>query len=144
MLALTQLDETIYAERVLRAGARGYVMKQQATEEVRTAIRTVLGGDLYLSSKMAVRLLQHLIRQPPANDKPGMGKLSDRELRVFEMLGAGMTTRGIAEKLNLSTKTIEAHRENIKHKLGLSDAAAVQQNARAWVEGRPPDVIEGG
>ncbi len=136
VLVLTQLDESLYAERVLRAGALGYLMKEEAAHEVREAIRTVLQGQMYVSRKMAVRLFQKSLEKPAGEEWSDVGRLSNRELCIFEMIGAGRTTREIAASLNLSLKTIEAHRENIKHKLGLPDAASLRQRATGWVNGR--------
>ena len=137
VLVLTQLDETLYAERVLRAGALGYLMKEEAAQEVREAIRTVIRGQTYVSRKMAVRLFQKALQKPAGTEDLEVERLSNRELRVFEMIGAGRSTREIATTLGLSVKTVEAHRENIKHKLGLSDAASLLQRATNWVDGRP-------
>ena len=137
VLIISQCDELLYAERVLRAGACGYIMKEEATEEVLFAIRSVLGGELYLSRKLAIRLVQKNIETRPATTGPGLDSLTDRELQVFQMLGAGLNTRHIAERLNLSLKTIETYRENIKHKLGLAGAADLMRYATNWVEGQP-------
>jgi len=136
ILVISQCDEMLYAERVLRAGARGYIMKEEATEEVLFAIRAVLEGELYLSRKLAIRLVQKTIESRPATAGPGLESLTDRELQVFQLLGAGLNTRHIAERLNLSFKTIETYRENIKHKLGLAGAADLVRYATNWVEGR--------
>jgi DNA-binding NarL/FixJ family response regulator len=137
ILVISQCDEALYAERVLRAGARGYIMKEEATEEVLFAIRSVLEGELYLSRKLAIRLVRKTIESRPALAGPGLESLTDRELQVFQLLGAGLNTRHVAERLNLSSKTIETYRENIKHKLGLAGAADLVRYATNWVEGRP-------
>ena len=133
VLVLTQLDESLYAERVLRAGALGYLMKDEVAQEVGDAIRTVLQGQLYVSRKMAVRVLQKTLQNPAGEGSSDVARLSNRELRIFEMIGAGQSTREIAASLGLSVKTVEAHRENIKHKLGLPDAASLRQRATNWV-----------
>lgn len=138
ILVLSQFDESLYAERVLRAGAHGYVMKERAVKEVVDAIRMILAGELYVSSKVAALALQKMIRTKPdtKNGSNGDGcveNLSDRELQVFQLLGIGMGTRKIADKLNLSLKTIETHRENIKRKLGLRGATELVNHATHWV-----------
>ena len=138
ILVFSQLDEKLYAERALRAGALGYVMKENATDEVLTAIRTVLNGDLYVSRSIAVLALHKSLRTKTDNKGLGVENLTDRELQVFQLLGAGMNTRQIAEELSLSQKTIETHRENIKQKLGLQSAPETVRYATAWVQGSPP------
>lgn len=137
VLVLSQLEEGLYAERALRAGALAYLMKDEVAEEVREAIRTVLQGQMYVSRKMAVRLVQKRLEKPAEDEGSDVARLSNRELRIFEMIGAGKSTREIATALSLSPKTIEAHRENIKHKLALPDAASLQQRAVRWVAGQP-------
>jgi len=137
VLVLSQHDETLYAERALRAGARGYVMKEEATEEVLNAMRTILKGELYVSRKMSVVVLQKLVGSPSATSGRQIERLSDRELQVFQMLGSGMSTRQVAAQLHLSFKTVETHRENIKHKLGLRDSAELVRHAAHWVQRRP-------
>src|SRR4051812_15221957 len=116
-LVLSMHDESLYAERVLRAGAKGYVMKQEAPEKVMTAIRRVLAGEVYVSEKIAGRLLKAMSgTKGPASESP-LDRLSDRELQVFRLIGSGLSVREIADKLFLSVKTIETHREHIKEKL---------------------------
>ncbi|HEX9443037.1 MAG TPA: response regulator transcription factor [Candidatus Binatia bacterium] len=131
VLALSMHDEMIYAERALRAGANGYVMKQEATKNLLGAVRQILAGGIYLSENVTAKLLSRL-----ANTKPGKASaledLSDRELEVFQLIGQGASTRRIAEMLRLSIKTIESHRENIKRKLKLQDGAELVQSAVAW------------
>lgn len=129
MLALSMHDESLYAERVLRAGGRGYVMKQEATEKLLTAIRRVLAGEIYLSPRMSTRLLGQLASAAPGGDVSPISRLTDRELEVFTMIGRGLSTREIAEKLFLSVKTVEAHREHIKEKLGLRSSAELVRHA---------------
>ena len=125
MLVLSMHDELLYAERSLRAGARGYIMKQEATEKVMEGIRKVLDGELYVSERMAARLMSRAV-----SDRGGassgeklnpLSRLSDRELEVFTMIGHGLGTREIAQRLILSIKTVEAHREHIKEKLNLKN-----------------------
>jgi len=135
-VVLSMHDETLFAERALRAGARGYVMKQEAVNELETALRRVLDGKIYLSPAMSERLLHLLARGKAPSDGSPLERLSDRELEVFEMIGRGMATREIARKLHLSVKTIESHREHIKGKLALPTAAKLVQHAAQWVQGR--------
>lgn len=140
IVVLSQHDESLYAERSLRAGASGYVMKQEAANHVLEAIRTVLTGELYVSRKMTPLILRKLL-QPAATPDEDLSKLSDREFHVFQMLGAGLASRQIAAELKLSVKTIETYRENIKHKFGLQSAAELVHYATTWVEnGRLPSV----
>ena len=134
ILVLSQHDETLYAERALRNGARGYVMKDEATEEIRNAIRTILKGELYVSRRMSVLALHKLIATPAGKAGSGIDRLSERELQVFQMIGSGMGTRQIAAALHLSFKTVETHRENIKHKLDLRRADELLRHATQWME----------
>lgn len=140
ILVMSMHDEQFYAERALRAGAQGYVMKQRATTEIVTAIRRVLGGELYLSPQTADQLLRRAV-DGNAAEQHGAAQLSERELEVLQMLGQGISTRDIAEKLHLSIKTIESYRANIKRKLGLKNAAELMRYAVDWVrtEGVPPE-----
>jgi len=119
VLILSMHDETVHAERVLRGGARGYVMKQEATGTIMTAIRQVLAGHIYLSDRMSSKLLGKLAGTADSGSASPMERLTDREVQVFTLIGQGIGPRAIAEKLGLSVKTVEAHRENIKAKLGL-------------------------
>jgi DNA-binding NarL/FixJ family response regulator len=137
ILVFSQFDETLFAEKVLRAGAMGYVLKQEATEEVLTAVRTVLNGAMYVSRQIAVLILQKSLDNPLQSATAGgvtVQKLSDRELHVFQRLGARVATRQIAVELKLSIKTIETHRENIKHKLGLGNGSELVECATDWVK----------
>jgi len=138
VLILSAYDEALYAERALRAGAAGYVMKEEAPEETISAIRAVLDGEMYLSRKMASRLLHKLILTKPVVRDGHVEVLSDRELQVFRMLGAGLGSRQIGEDLHLSIKTVETYRENIKHKLGLRNAAELIRLATQWVQASAP------
>ena len=135
ILVLSQLDETLYAERALRAGARGYVMKEEASTEVRHAIRSVLNGDLFVSRKMSVIVLHKLLSKESELRGDSVSCLSNRELQIFQLIGAGVATADIALELKLSLKTIEAHRENIKHKLGLRNVIELLCHATHWVNG---------
>jgi len=132
VLVQSMHDESLYAERSLRAGARGYINKEEAPTQLMTAIRHVLQGRVYLSSRMTDRLLNRSVRGIDADRSP-IESLSDRELEVFEQIGRGMTTRRIAQNLYLSPKTIETYRENIKTKLSLRNATELTQHAVQWV-----------
>ncbi len=127
-LALSMYDEAMYAVRVLRAGGRGYVMKQEATKKVVAAIRRVRGGHIYVSENMATRLVDQFVLTSPGASSP-TGELSDRELEVLTLIGRGHATRDIAERLFLSVKTVEAHRERIKDKLKLKSGAELLRYA---------------
>ena len=133
MLVASMHDETLYAERVLAAGARGYVNKQEAQDNIIRAIRQVLGGKIYLSDRMTERL----VSGEAGNDseKRDIDGLSNRELQVFELIGQGVSTANIAARLNLSVKTIETHQAHIKKKLGLESAHQLTQRAICWVMG---------
>jgi DNA-binding NarL/FixJ family response regulator len=136
VLVLSIHDESFYAERCLRAGARGYIMKQEAIEEVKSAIRQILGGKIYLSPRMSERLLEAVARGEAARSGSPLDRLSDRELEVFEMIGRGRATAEIAKKLHLSVKTIETYQAKLKEKLNLKDAAELMRHALRWVEDR--------
>lgn len=127
-LALSMYDEAMYALRVLRAGGRGYIMKQEVPKKVIGAIRQVLGGHVYLSEKMSTRLVDQLVTTP-AGAAPLGTELSDRELEVLTLIGRGQSTKEIAEKLFLSVKTVEAHRERIKEKLKLKNGTELLRYA---------------
>ena len=133
-LMLSMHDEEVYAERALRAGARGYVTKQQLDGTVLAAIRCVLEGRMYISEKLGARFVDRFLRgETFATDSPMHG-LSDRQLQVFRAIGQGRTTCQIAAALHLSIKTIESHREHIKDKLGIHSSAEMAQRATQWVE----------
>ncbi|HUE14693.1 MAG TPA: response regulator transcription factor [Planctomycetaceae bacterium] len=133
MLVSSMFDESLYAERVLNAGALGYVSKQEAMEKVIEAIRCVLSGRVYLSAAMSDRMLHRIARDHQAPQRSSVESLSDRELEVFEMIGRGRTKTEIAAQLHLSVKTVETHREKIKAKLALKTAAELYQHAVRWV-----------
>lgn len=135
ILVVSQHDESVFAERCLRAGADGYIIKQEASEEVLVAIRTVLAGECYISRKIAARVPGQTGTHPRFEENASIAGLSDRELYVFQLLGSGMSTREIATLSSLSMKTIESYRENIKHKLGIKDREGLVERARNWVEG---------
>jgi DNA-binding NarL/FixJ family response regulator len=129
VLILSMHDESIYAERALRARANGYIMKQEATEKVLVAVRRILGGDIYLSDRMANKLLHQYISGAPADMNSRLSTLSDRELEVFRLIGEGRSTRQIAEKLHLSIKTVETYQAHIKDKLSLHSGRELVQHA---------------
>ncbi|HEY9174487.1 MAG TPA: response regulator transcription factor [Verrucomicrobiae bacterium] len=133
ILILSQHDEPLYAERTMRVGASGYVIKEEAPEEVLTAIRTVLSGDTYVSRRIAALVLQRMIPAAKPANAPRLEDLTDREFTVFQLIGSGLGSREIAEQLGLSVKTIETHRENIKQKRGLKNAADLVREATDWV-----------
>jgi DNA-binding NarL/FixJ family response regulator len=134
ILVVSMHDELLHAERVIRAGARGYITKQEATDKIMLAIRTVLGGEVYLSEKMAVRIASGAIGSRRGATTLPVARLSDRELRVFEMLGQGHNTRQIADDLHLDMRTIETYRARIKEKLDLKDANELLQYAIRWMQ----------
>ncbi len=131
MLVASMHDETLYAERVLAAGARGYINKQEAQDSIIRAIRQVLSGKVYLSQHMTDRLLSGMVDS--TGEKRDIDSLSNRELQVFELIGEGVSSSQIAEQLNLSIKTIETHQAHIKKKLGLDSAHELNQRAIRWV-----------
>jgi len=133
MLVVSMHDESLFAERVLTAGALGYLNKQEAPSNIIRAIRRVLDGRVYLSDKLTERLLDGLTGMAKARSQSPMQRLSNRELEVFELIGRGMTTGKIADHLQLSTKTIETHRENIKKKLGLASGQELTRRAMHWL-----------
>jgi DNA-binding NarL/FixJ family response regulator len=122
-LVVSMHDESLYAERALRAGAGGYVMKQEAPQTLLAAIRTVLAGEVYVSSKMGATLLQRMVAGKKRAGGLPMDRLTDRELEIFRMIGAGKSVKEIADNLFLSVKTVEAHREHIKEKLSIKSSA---------------------
>jgi len=139
VLALSMHDETLYAERALRAGAMGYIMKQEATENVIAAIRKILGGEIYVSDRMASRMVRKLVAGQTVTTTSAVDCLSDRELEVFRLIGKGHGIRQISERLYLSVKTIETYRAHIKDKLNLADAAELLQYAIQWVSSCPDE-----
>jgi len=132
VLILSMHDESIYAERAMRAGANGYIMKQEATEKVLVAIRRILQGEVYLSDRLTNTMLQQFVRgTSPAKSSP-LVTLTDRELEVFRLIGEGHGTRQIADELHLSVKTIESYQAHIKEKLALRNARELVQHAIEW------------
>jgi DNA-binding NarL/FixJ family response regulator len=135
-IVLSMHDESLYAERALRAGARGYLMKETAAENLISAIQRVLSGAIYVSDAMASRMLEQVTGQRGKSGSTGVDQLTDRELEVLEMIGKGTPTKLIADKLKISTRTVEAHRSHIKEKLGITDGPALVRYAVQWVESR--------
>ncbi len=133
-LVLSMHDEGLYAERALRAGARGYVQKQESIEMVVTAIQRVLGGEIFVSEAIRSTMLQQFVSGRAETGSSPLKRLSDRELEVFEMIGQGLGTRQIAEQLGLSVKTIETYRANIKDKLKLKNSIELVQRAVLWTQ----------
>ena len=134
ILVVSMQDELIHAERCIRAGASGYITKQEASRHVMTAIRQVLAGKVYLSETATSQLLARSLGRPVGNNEEfSITQLADRELQVFELLGKGHSTRQIADLLVLDVKTIETYRARIKDKLALKDASELLQRAIAWV-----------
>ncbi len=133
MLVLSMHDETLFAERAIRAGAMGYLNKEQSRTKIVDAIRTILDGQVYLSEAMTARMLTRTIGKTSEQHKSPIETLSDRELQVFELIGQGLTVREIAEHLQLSPKTIETYRENIKVKLAVDHANELVRVAVQWV-----------
>lgn len=132
VLILSMHDESIYAERAMRAGANGYIMKQEATDKVLVAIRRILQGEVYLSERLTNTMLQQFVRgTSPVKSSP-LVSLTDRELEVFRLIGEGHTTRQIADQLHLSVKTIESYQAHIKEKLALRSARELVQHAIEW------------
>lgn len=134
ILVLSMHDEMLYAERALRAGARGYLMKDAGSAKVLEVIRLVLTGQVYVSPQMSARLLEAVTGQRPRGSTSPIEKLSDREFEVFRLLGCGKSTKEVANELNLSSKTVDVHRGRIKEKLQIKDAASLIHYAVRWVE----------
>src|ERR1700691_2362416 len=132
VLILSMHDESIYAERALRAGANGYIMKQEATEKVLVAVRRILAGEVYVSDRIADKMLKHYITGSGSLRNSSIADLSDRELEVFRLIGEGHGTRQIAEELYLSVKTVESYQAHIKEKLSLRSPRDLMQHAIQW------------
>ncbi len=135
-LVLSMHDEALYAERVLRSGARGYIMKQEMTDNVIQAIRQVLKGKIYASETIVENMLFKLSDRTTDADKDPVESLSDRELEVFQLIGNGFGRKEIAGMLNLSVKTIGTYRENIKKKLNLKNSSELMKHAFEWARAR--------
>ncbi len=143
VLILSMHDESRYAERALRAGANGYIMKQEATDKVLIAIRRILAGEIYVSDFIASRILQRVAGRCGPVTEPPLAKLSDRELEVFRLIGIGYGSRQIAEQLNLSVKTVETYEAHLKEKLSLRSARELVQYAiEATLRSEPETIRE--
>jgi len=136
VLVISMHDESLYAERVLRAGGRGYIMKEQGGKKIIEAIRRVLSGQIYVSEKLNARLLELLSGHGREQRGSDLGNLSDREFEIFQLIGKGSSTSEIALHLHLSPKTVEVHRANIKQKLALKSGADLVRFAIRWFEAR--------
>jgi len=132
MLVFSMHDEWLHAERALQSGAAGYIMKEEAPEQVLAAIRRVLAGQTYLSERMSARILNRLVKGKAKDEVLPISTLSDRELQIFTLIGQGIPTREIAEQLSLSIKTVESHRERIKDKLKLKNATELLRYAMRY------------
>ena len=135
-LVLSMHDESLYAERALRAGARGYITKHEASAKVMTAIRQVLAGDLYLEPRFMSRIVNKMVTASASSALQPIDRLTDRELEVFELIGRGQTTRQIGTRLGVGLTTIDTYRARIKEKLRLENAARLQTEAARWVQER--------
>lgn len=133
ILVLSMHDEDLYAERALRAGARGYISKNEASKEVIKALRSVLNGEIYVSQRMNAKLLSRMTQKRASTVLVGMENLADRELEVFQLLGRGKSTKEIADSLHLGESTVETYRARIKDKLQLRSAAELYLRAGEWV-----------
>jgi DNA-binding NarL/FixJ family response regulator len=134
VLVLSMHDELLYAERALRAGAKGYITKNQASSQVKLAVQTVLGGDVYLSPQMTTRVLRRLSKGTPDMTVSGVASLTDRELEVFRLLGCGHNSREIAQELGLGDATVNSYRFRIREKLGIRNTAELYNQAAQWVK----------
>lgn len=136
VLMLSMHPESLYAERALRAGANGYITKEEASAKVMTAIRQVIAGEIYLDARFMKRMVRQILVKPGDNSAPSIERLTDRELAVFELIGEGKTTREIGTRLRVSVATIETYRARIKEKLGLENAGQLHARASSWVRER--------
>ena len=136
ILVLSMRDEGFYAERALRAGALGYVTKEEGRDKVIEGLRRVLSGQIYVSERIATKVMGRLVGGPANADTSPIEQLTDRELEIFELIGGGMATREIAEKLHISPKTVDSHREHLKQKLQVDTAAELTRHAIQWMQCR--------
>ncbi len=136
VLVLSMHDESLYAERALRAGAKGYITKHEASAKVMTAIRYVLRGEIYLDQSIMARILRRIVGGEEAAATRPIDRLTDRELAVFELIGEGRTTREIGGRLHLGLTTIDTYRARIKEKLDLENAAQLHAEASRWLQER--------
>ncbi|MFT5409400.1 MAG: DNA-binding NarL/FixJ family response regulator [Verrucomicrobiales bacterium] len=133
LLVVSMHDETLYAERVIKAGGQGYIMKEEAAEKLIEAIHSVLDGRIYVSSRVSARLIEMLAGTAPPSLSP-LDRLTDRELEVFRLIGQGKASREIARLTNISARTVDSHRSHIKEKLGYPDGPTLVAQAVRWVE----------
>lgn len=133
MLVLSMHDETLFAERALRAGAVGYISKDKVSRTIVQAVRAVLAGKIYLSQRMTQHMMQRMVGGAAASSQNPIERLTDREIEIFQLIGQGWTTRRIATALELSPKTVETHREHIKEKLELNNTVELTTHAVQWV-----------
>jgi DNA-binding NarL/FixJ family response regulator len=136
VLMLSMHAESLYAERALRAGANGYITKEEASAKVMTAIRQVLSGEVYLDPRFMKRVVSQILVNPRNNSASRIERLTDRELAVFELIGEGRTTREVGVRLRVSVATVETYRARIKEKLGLENAGQLHAKASSWVQER--------
>lgn len=136
IVVFSMYDESVYAERALRAGASGYVMKSEPTDRVLEALRTVVRGDVYVSGKMAARMLNNLVSGRQHSSIDGVERLTDREMAVFQMLGEGFSVDEISDRLHLARKTVEHHRRSARDKLGFTTTAELLTYAVQWMHGQ--------
>ncbi len=132
-LVLSMHDESIYAERAIKAGARGYLMKDVAPRNIADAIRTIKNGDLYLKDDLSKKILEKMLNKNPDQKTVSTDRLSNRELEIFQYIGNGCSIKEIAQKLNLSIYTVESHRRSIKVKMNIKTSADLTKNAIQWV-----------
>ncbi len=135
-LVYSMHDESVYAERVFRAGARGYVMKDQPADTLIVAIRKILGGSLFFSDAITTRMLTRYMNIGTGEARDPISRLTDRELEVLQLVGQELKSAQIAKRLSITVKTVDAHREHIKKKLDLDDAAGLARFAREWIQNR--------
>jgi DNA-binding NarL/FixJ family response regulator len=136
MLVVSMHDESLYAERVIRAGALGYITKQEATRNILVAIRRVLEGNIYVNERVATQIISRLALPTIDDCQPSVKSLADRELQVFELTGHGLDTRQIAERLGIGVKTVETYRSRIREKLNIREPSHLLQAAITWVHKR--------
>lgn len=134
ILVFSMHDESIYAQRALRAGAKAYVMKKESSDKIVEAIRKILKGEIYVSPRVADQVLHQIVNGPSNASASPVDRLTDRELEVVQLIGRGLSTREIAESLHLSVKTIESHRAHVKEKLNLRNATELVQFSVQWVD----------
>jgi DNA-binding NarL/FixJ family response regulator len=134
ILVISMHDEALYAQRVLKCGAKGYIMKDAPHDDLISAVRRVAAGKVWLSTKMSEEILEAFSGGTPRRQVDGVHKLSDREFEVFQLLGEGKNTNQIADCLHISTKTVDVHKSNIRQKLELEDSSAVLRHAIRWAE----------